>query len=146
MDFHRSKYLMMVTEVNAVTNIDDKGKYEMWKEKVNKVLKEAKEKHKKSRDAMVARYLSKNPPLVYQIGKQVLTKLPISDKKIRGKKKTFDIVKGEIVDRDTNRYKVKYMNKLKSVKMDWFSVSVITSETRNLKRKKQRLVKVKNVK
>ena len=137
---------MMVTEVNTVTNIDDKGKYEMWKEKVNKVLKEAKEKHKKSKDAMVARYLSKNPPLVYQIGKQVLIKLPISDKKIRGKKKTFDIVKGEIVDRYTNRYKVKYMNKLKSVKMDWFSVSVITSETRNLKRKKQRLVKVKNVK
>ena len=118
----------------------------MWKEKVNKVLKEAKEKQKKTRDAMVARYLSKNPPLVCEIGKQVLIKLPISDKKIRGKKKTFDIVKGEIVDRDTNLYKVKYMNKLKSVKMDWFSVSVITSETRNLKRKKQRLVKVKNVK
>ena len=38
------------------------------------------------------------------------------------------------------------MNKLKSLKMDWFPVSVITFETKSLERKKQRLVKAKNVK
>ena len=84
---------------------------------------------------MVTSHLSKNPPSVYEIGEQVLIKLLISDKKIRGKKKASDIVKGEIVDRDTNPYKVKYMNKLKSVKMDWFPVSMITSETRTLEKK-----------
>ena len=94
---------------------------------------------------MVTRHLLKNPSSVYEIGEQVL-KLLISDKKIRGKKNTFDIVKGEVVDWDTNRYKVKYMNKLKSFKMDWFPVSVITSETRTLKRKKQQFVKAKNIK
>ena len=94
---------------------------------------------------MVTRHLLKNPPSVYEIGEQVL-KLLISDKKIRGKKNTFDIVKGEVVDWDTNRYKVKYMNKLKSFKMDWFPVSVITSETRTLERKKQQFVKAKNIK
>ena len=39
------------------------------------------------------------------------------------------------------------MNKSKSVgKMDWFPVSVITSETRTLERRKQQLVKAKNAK
>ena len=95
---------------------------------------------------MVTRHLSKNPPSEYEIGEQILIKLLISDKKIRGIKKTFDIVKGEIVDLDANRYKVKYMNKLKSVKMDWLPVPVITSETRILEKKKQQLVKAKNVK
>ena len=104
-----------------------------------------KAKKKKKGNAMVTRHLLKNPPSVYKIGEQVL-KLLISDKKIRGKKKTFDIVKGEVVDWDTNRYKVKYMNKLKSFKMDWFPVSVITSETRTLERKKQQFVKAKNIK
>ena len=38
--------IKMETEVKTVTNIDDTEKYEMWKEKVNKVLNEAKEKQK----------------------------------------------------------------------------------------------------
>ena len=38
------------------------------------------------------------------------------------------------------------MNKLNSVKMDWFPLSVITSETRTLERKKQQLVKAKSIK
>ena len=80
----------MVTEVRTVTNIDDTEKYEIWKEKVNRVLKEAKEKPKKTKktgNAMITRHLSKNPPSAYEIGEQVLIKLLISDKKIRGKKK-----------------------------------------------------------
>ena len=39
----------MVTEVNTVINIDDTEKYEMWKEKVNKVLNKAKKKQKKKK-------------------------------------------------------------------------------------------------
>ena len=42
----RKKYqnIKMVTEVYTVINIDDREKYEMCKEKVNKVLDESKEK------------------------------------------------------------------------------------------------------
>ena len=39
----------MVTEVNTVINIDDTEKYEMWKEKINKVLNKAKKKQKKKK-------------------------------------------------------------------------------------------------
>ena len=42
---------------------------------------------------MATRHLSKNLQTVYEIGEQVLMKLLISDKKIRGKKKNFDFVK-----------------------------------------------------
>ena len=38
------------------------------------------------------------------------------------------------------------MNKLKSVKMDWFPLPVLTFETRTLERKKQQLVEAKSIK
>ena len=44
-------------------------------------------------NVMATRHLSKNLQTVYEIGEQVLMKLLISDKKIRGKKKNFDFVK-----------------------------------------------------
>ena len=42
--------------------------------------------------------------------------MKISDKKIRGKHKTFDIIKGKIVNRKETRYEVNYINK--KVKID----------------------------
>ena len=64
--------------------------------------------------------------------------MKISDKKIRGKHKTFDIIKGKIVNRKEIRYQVNFIDKKVKDRLDWFPVSVITSVTRTTEKERKR--------
>ena len=66
----------------------------------------------------------------------MLVKMKISDKKIRGKHKTFDIIKGKIVNRKERHYEVNYIDEKGKDRSDWFPVSAITSVTRTIEKSK----------
>ena len=68
----------------------------------------------------------------------MLVKMKIYDKKIRGKHKAFDIIKGKIVNRKETRYEVNYIDKKGKDRSDWFPVSAITSVTRTIEKERKR--------
>ena len=106
--------------------------YAAWKERVKNLRNDAEGRQKLSRDKMISRHGNKFPPSVYELGGKVLVKMKISDKKIRGNHKTFDIIKGKIVNRKEKRYEVNYIDKKGKDRSDWFPVSAITSVTRTI--------------
>ena len=55
---------------------------------------------------MISWHGNRFPLSVYELEEKVLVKMKISDKKIRGKHKTFDIIKGKIVTRNETRYEI----------------------------------------
>ena len=55
---------------------------------------------------MISWHGNRFPLSVYELEEKVLVKMKISDKKIRGKHKTFDIIKGKIVNRNETRYEI----------------------------------------
>ena len=64
--------------------------------------------------------------------------MKISNKKIRGKHKTFDIIKGKIVNQKETLYEVNYIDKKGKDRSDWFPVSAITSVTRTVEKERKR--------
>ena len=68
----------------------------------------------------------------------MLVKMKISDKKIRGKHKTLDIIKGKIVKRKETRCEVNYIDKKGKDRSDWFPVSAITCVTRTIAKDRKR--------
>ena len=60
---------------------------------------------------MVSQNGNKFSSSVYELGEKVLVKMKISDKKIRGKHKICDIIKGKIVNQKETRYEVNYIDK-----------------------------------
>ena len=85
--------------------------YAAWKERVKNLRNDAESRQKLSRDKMVSRNGNKFSSSVYELGEKVLVKMKISDKKIRGKHKICDIIKGKIVNRKETRYEVNYIDK-----------------------------------
>ena len=55
---------------------------------------------------MISWHGNRFPLSVYELEEKVLVKMKIFDKKIRGKHKTFDIIKGKIVNRNETRYEI----------------------------------------
>ena len=108
--------------------------YAAWKERVKNLRNDAESRQKLSRDKMVSRNGNKFPSSVYELGEKVLVKMKISDKKIRGKHKTFDIIKGKIVNRKERHYEVNYVDEKGKDRSDWFPVSPITSVTRTIEK------------
>ena len=78
--------------------------YAAWKKKVKNLRNDAEGRQKLSRDKMICWHGNKFPPSVYELRKKELVKMKISDKKIRGKHQTFDIIKGKIINRKETRY------------------------------------------
>ena len=74
---------------------------------------------------------------VYKLGDKVLVKMKISDKKVRGEHKEFDIFKGKIIKRKGRRYLGNYIDKKGKDRSDWFPVSAIASVTRKRENEKQ---------
>ena len=107
--------------------------YAAWKERVKNLRNDAEGRQKLSRDKMISRHGNKFPPL----GEKVLVKMKISDKKIRGKHKTFDIIKGKIVNQKETRSEVNYIDKKNKDRSDWFPVSAITSLTRTIEKERK---------
>ena len=68
----------------------------------------------------------------------MLVKMKISDKKIKGKHKTFYIIKGKIVNRKEGRYGVSYIDKKGKDISGWFPVSAITSVTGTIEKERKR--------
>ena len=64
--------------------------------------------------------------------------MKISDKKIRGKHKASDIIKGKIVNRKEIRYEVDNIDKRGKDRSDWFPVSAITSVTQTIEEERKR--------
>ena len=64
--------------------------------------------------------------------------MKISGKKIRGKHKTFDIIKGKIVNQKETRSEVNYIDNKNKDRSDWFPVSAITSPTRTIEKERKR--------
>ena len=62
----------------------------------------------------------------------------LGDKKMRGKLKTFDIVKGKYINRKETRYEVNYIDKKGKDRSDCFSVSAMTSVTRTIEKDRKR--------
>ena len=86
--------------------------YAAWMERVKNLRNDTEGRQKLSRDKMISRHGNKFPPSVYELGENVLVKMKkISHKKIRGKHKTFDIIKGKIVNRKGPSYEVNYVDK-----------------------------------
>ena len=91
------KYIQNIGELYT-SSMSEKS-YAAWKEKVKNLRNDAEGRQKLSLDKMISWYGNKFPPSVYQLGEKALVKMKISNKKIRGKHKTFDIIKGKIVNR-----------------------------------------------
>ena len=68
----------------------------------------------------------------------MLVKKKISDKKIRGKHKTFDIIKGKIVNRKETRYEVNYIDKKVKIDQTGFLYSDYICDTDNREREKMK--------
>ena len=112
--------------------------YASWKERVKNLRNDAEGRQKLSCDKMISWHGNKLPPSVYELGEKVLVKMKISDKKIRGKHKTFDIIKGKIVNQKETLYEVNYIDKKGKDRSDWFPVSAITSVTRTIEKERKR--------
>ena len=95
---------------------------------------------------MLSRHGNKFPLSVYELGGKVLVKMKISDKQIRGKHKTFDVIKGKIVNRKESRYEVSYIDKKGKDGSDRFPVSAITSVTRTIEKERKRKAIIAKVK
>ena len=80
--------------------------YPVWTRRVKNLTNNAEGRQKLSGDKMISWHGNRFPPSVYELGEKVLVKMKISDKKIRGKHKTFDIIKGKIVNRNETRYEI----------------------------------------
>ena len=109
--------------------------------KKDQILIKGQGNQKRSSDRMVLRRENKHPPSLYKRGDVVIVKLMKNDKKIKGKRNTFIISKGKVLERSNNRYKIKCKvggNR----KSDWFAVSVITSETQAEKIKRKQKAKM----
>ena len=128
------EYIQNISELYT-PSVSEKS-YASWKERVKNLRNDAEGRQKLSCDKMISRHGNKLPPSVYELGEKVLVKMKISDKKIRGKHKTFDIIKGKIVNRKYTRYEVNYIDKKGKDRSDWFPVSVITSVTRTIEKTK----------
>ena len=89
---------------------------------------------------MISRHGNKFPPSVYELGEKVLVKMKISDKKIRGKHKTIDVIKGKIVNRKETRYEVNYIDKKGKDRSDQIPVSAITSVTRTIEKERKTII------
>ena len=87
---------------------------------------------------MISRHGNKFPPSVYELGDKVLVKMKISNKKIRGKHKIFDIIKGNVINRKETRYDVNYIDKKGKGRSDWFPVSTAASVTRTIEIERKR--------
>ena len=118
--------------------------YAAWKERVKNLRNDAEGRQKLSRDKMISRHGNKFPPSVYELGEKVLVKMKISDKKIRGKHKTFDIIKGKLVNRKETRYEVNYIDKKGKDRSDWFPVLAITSVTWTVEKERKRKAIITN--
>ena len=83
---------------------------------------------------MISRHGNKFASTDYKFGDKVLVKIKIFDKKMGGKYKTFDIVKGKNINRKETRYEVNYTDKKGKDRSDWFLVSATTSVTRTIEK------------
>lgn len=93
---------------------------------------------------MVNSHEIKNPPSIYTEGDEVMVKIPLGGKKIKGKKKLIN--RGLVLERRGNRYKVQYEKPSNgTTKVDWFPVSAVTSCTRHQESLRQAKVAEKNV-
>ena len=118
--------------------------YAAWKERVKNLRNDAEGRQKLSRDKIISWYGNKFSPSVYQLGEKALIKMKISDKKIRGKPKTFDIIKGKIVNQKETLYEVNYIDKKGKDRSDWFPVSAITSVTWAVEKERKRTAIIAN--
>ena len=103
------QYIQNIGELYTLSLSEES--YAAWKERVKNLRNDAEGRQKLSRDKMISRHGKKFPPSVYELGEKVLVKMKISDKKIRGKHKTIDVIKGKIVNRKETRYEVNYIDK-----------------------------------
>ena len=86
--------------------------YAAWMERVKNLTNDTEGRQILSRDKIISRHGNKFQPSVYELGEKVLVKMKkISHKKIRGKHKPFDIIKGKIVNRKGTHYEVNYVDK-----------------------------------
>ena len=132
------EYIQNICELYT-PSVSEKS-YAAWKKRVKNLRKDAEGRQKLSRDKMISQHGKKFSPSVYQLGDKMLVKMKISDKKIRGKHKTFDIIKGKIVNRKETRYEVNCVDKKGKDRSDWFPVSAITSVTRTIAKERKRKV------
>lgn len=82
---------------------------------------------------MIARHLGKRSPTEYQIGDDVLVRLPSAMKPRRGGKRSYRLLTcfdGEVIECDvaSQRYRVSF-NDGSVVQEKWFSVTDLTSPT-----------------
>ena len=134
--FENIEYIQNIGEL-YIPSVSEES-YAAWKERVKNLRNDAESRQKLSRDKMVSRNGNKFPSSVYELGEKVLVKMKISDKKIRGKHKICDIIKGKIVNRKETRYEVNYIDKKGKDRSDWFPVSAITSVTRTIEKERKR--------
>ena len=107
-----------------------------WNSKVEDVRRTADTKQRKAAKAMVDAHRAKNPPSVYKKGEEVMVKLHMKGKKVKGKKKLH--CKGKILRRKENRYQITYTDpNTEAKKTEWFPVSSVTSLTRSEECEKQ---------
>ena len=100
------------------------------------LLKTAQENQNRFSEKMVPRHKNKHPPSQYEKGDTVIVKITNSDKKIKGKGKTFVTSKGEVVQQSGNIYNIEY-EVSKGTRYAWFPVSMITSATQAKEIKRQ---------
>ena len=129
------EYIQNICELYTLL-VSEKS-YAASKEWVKNLRKDVEGRQKLSRDKMISRHGNKFPPSVCELGDKVLVKIKISYKKIRGKHKTFDIIKGKIADRKETRYEVNYIDKKSKDRSDWSPVSAITSVTRTIEKERK---------
>ena len=92
------------------------------------LLRTSQEDQNRSSEKMILSHENKHPPSEYEKGDTVIVKITKSDKKIKGKGKSFLTSKGEVVQQLGNRYKVEY-EVGKGTRYASFPVSMITSVT-----------------
>ena len=112
--------------------------YATWKEKVKSLRNDAEDKQKLSLNKMISQHGNKFTSSDFKLGDKVLVKMQIFDKKMRGKHKTFDIIKGKNINRKETRYEVNYIDKKGKDRSDWFPASAMTSVTRIIEKDKKR--------
>ena len=122
-------------------NIEERASaLKSWKEHCRNISNEANVKQTTSSEKMVDRHKITHPPSSYEIGEEVLIKLPRSDKKIKKGKNKPMVLKG-IVKEKCNKYSynVAYSREGGRSKVTRVSVDSLTAITRSEEIQKRKL-------